>query len=104
MQVDSSGSISNLVRKAHDGQSPQKPGSDQSLNASATGSTDNVTITSAAAQLHEIEQHIKQAPATDAAHIEQVQSALKAGRYAPDPSQVAGKIMSFETALNSVRH
>ena len=104
MQVDNSGSISSTVHSSQEGQKPQQRTSDHSLSSPVTGSNDTVTITSAATQLNRIEQQIKQVPATDSQHVEQIQSALKTGSYSPDHGEVAGKLLNFEAALNNVRH
>jgi len=108
MQVDTSGSISNLLQGTKEGQSAQKTPSVEQQSQSQqqlqqTRQTDTVTFSQAAAQLAEVEQHVKSASVTDTQRIENVQAAIKDGSYAPDPAQVADKILNFESALNSIR-
>ncbi len=108
MQVDSTGSITKLVHSSKEQQATQKnqPAEDnnQHQESQQTRQTDTVTFTQAAAQLHQVEQHIKSASVTDTQRIEQVQSAINKGQYDPDPIQVAGKLMNFESSLNNVRN
>ena len=110
MQVDNSGSVSSLVQSTKEGQSPQKnqavenqAQTQQPQQPQQPRQTDTVTLTEAAAQLHQVEQFIKAAPVTDSQRIEQVQSAITNGNYDPDPAQVAGKMLNFESALNASR-
>ena len=107
MQVDTSGSISSLLQGTKETQSAQKttvePQTQTQQQPQQTGQTDTVTFTQAAAQLAEVEQHIRSASVTDTQRIEQVQTAIKNGSYNPDPIQVAGKVLNFESALNSIR-
>ncbi len=110
MQIDNSGSISNLVQSTKEGQSSQKNQSAEHKNQQSitepshqTRQSDTVTFTQAAAQLQQVEQQIKSTPVTDTQRIEQVQSAINKGRYDPDPAQVADKMLNFESALNTVR-
>ncbi len=108
MQVDTSGSISSLLQGTKEGQSTQKTTTVEQQTQSQqqsqqTRQTDTVTFTQAAAQLAIVEQHIKSASVTDTQRIEQVQAAIKNGSYAPNTVQVAGKILNFESALNSIR-
>jgi len=109
MQIDTSGSISSLLQSTKEGQAAQNTSSVEQQAAQPqqqpqqTRQTDTVTFSQAAAQLAEVEQHIKSASVTDTQRIEQVQAAIKNGSYAPDPAHVAGKILNFESALNSIR-
>lgn len=110
MQIDSSGSITSLVQSTKEGKSAknnqvadQQNQQQKSEQSQQSGHTDTVTFTPAAAQLQQVEQYIKSAPVTDTQKIEQVQSAIKTDSYDPDPAQVADKMLSFESALNSVR-
>ncbi len=108
MQVDTSGSISSLLQGTKEGKSTQKTSAVEQQTqpqqqSQQTRQTDTVTFTQAAAQLTKVEQHIKSASVTDTQRIEQVQAAIKNGSYTPDPVQVAGKILNFESALNSIR-
>lgn len=104
MQVDTSGTISSLLQGTKEGQSTQVEQQTQAQQQSQqTRQTDTVTFTQAAAQLAEVEQHIKSASVTDTQRIEQVQAAIKSGSYQPNPAQVADKMLSFESALNSIR-
>lgn len=105
MQVDTSGSISNLLQGTKEGQVTKKtsPIEQQAQSQQQTRQTDTVTFSSAAAQLAEAEQYIKSASVTDTQRIEQVQAAIKNGSYTPDPAQVADKILNFESALNRIR-
>jgi negative regulator of flagellin synthesis FlgM len=75
----------------------------QFQNIQQSRQTDTVTLAEAAAQLHQVEQFIKAAAVTDGQRIEQVQSAITNGNYGPDPAEVAGKMLNFESALNTAR-
>ena len=105
MQVDTSGSISSLLQGTKESQPNQNTPAveQQAQHQQQTRQTDTVTFTQAAAQLAEVEQHIKSASVTDTQKIEKVQAAIKSGSYEPDPAQVAAKMLSFESALNSIR-
>jgi negative regulator of flagellin synthesis FlgM len=110
MQVDGSGSISSNIQSTNEGKASQQTQSAEQqtkeLNpeqSQQTRQADTVTFTQAAAQLQQVEQHIKSAPVTDPQRIEQVQSAINKGNYDPNPAQVADKMLSFESALNGVR-
>lgn len=108
MQVDTTGSIASLLQGTKEAKPAQtNPSVEQQTQSQQqpqqTRQTDTVTFTQAATQLAEVEQHIKSASVTDTQRIEQVQAAIKNGSYTPDPVQVAGKMLNFESTLNSTR-
>lgn len=107
MQVDNTGSITSITKESQSSQqtqaAEQQAGRQQPEQSQQSRQTDTVTFTQAAAQLQQVEHHIKSASVTDPQRIEQVQSAITKGNYSPDPGQVADKMLSFESALNSVR-
>ncbi|ALP52628.1 hypothetical protein Tel_05410 [Candidatus Tenderia electrophaga] len=110
MQVDNSGSITSIIQNTKEGQSSQQAqstsaqtGQQHTEQSQQPRQTDTVTFTQAAAQLQQVEHHIKSASVTDTQRIEQVQSAITKGNYSPDPGQVADKMLNFESALNNVR-
>ena len=107
MQVDNNGSITNYVKGSTEQQATQKnqPAEHQNQHQESQQirQSDTVTLTQAATQLHEVEQHIRSTPVTDIQRIEQVQSAINKGRYAPDLAEVADKMMHFESGLNTAR-
>jgi flagellar biosynthesis anti-sigma factor FlgM len=110
MQVDGSGSITSIIQNTKEGKASQQSqsgeqqaGQPNTEQSQQTRQADTVTVTQAAAQLQQVEHHIKSAPVTDPQRIEQVQSALNKGSYDPNPIQVADKMLNFESALNGVR-
>lgn len=107
MQVDNTGSITSVIKEGQSSQQTQtaerRTERQQPEQSQQPRQTDTVTLTQAAAQLQQVENHIKSASVTDTQRIEQVQSAIAKGNYSPDPGQVADKMLNFESALNGVR-
>ena len=60
--------------------------------------TDTVTLTDTAAQLHKLEAAISNLPIVDAARVEDVKQALSNGKFQIQPQRVAEKLLSFENA------
>ncbi len=61
-------------------------------------STDTVTLTDTAAQLHKLEATIATLPIVDTARVEDVKQALRSGQFQVDPHRVAEKMLRFESA------
>ena len=60
--------------------------------------TDTVTLTDTATQLHKLEATIASLPIVDITRVEDVKSAIRNGQFQIDPQRVAGKMLSFENA------
>lgn len=105
MQIDSSGSVASLIQGAKEGGKPQQQtaGGNTQHTTTTTGKSDMVTLTDAAAQLHRLEQAIASHPVVNTQRVEQVQQVVSDGGFKTDPAQLATKILSFESALNSAR-
>ena len=74
---------------------------DPTLPKQQTGqpsTTDTVTLTDAAAQLHKLEAKISSLPIVDTARVEGVKHSILNGQYQIDPHRVAEKMVSFENA------
>lgn len=69
-----------------------------------TGPTpgDQVSLTSTAQQLRDLEQKVASQPVVDADRVATVKEALTNGSYAIDPERIAGKMMSLEKALGDL--
>lgn len=74
---------------------------DPTLPKQQTGqpsTTDTVTLTDTATQLHKLEATIASLPIVDITRVEDVKSAIRNGQFHVDPQRVAGKMLSFENA------
>lgn len=58
-----------------------------------------VSVTSTAAQLAELEQALQSLPAIDASRVSGVQAALASGQYTLDPQSIAAGLIGAERAL-----
>ena len=67
--------------------------------AEAGGSGDQVSLTSSAALLKELEREIAQLPVVDTRRVEEVQRSLATGTFRVDAPQVADKLMQLELIL-----
>ena len=77
---------------------------DPTLPKQQTGqpsTTDTVTLTDAAAQLHKLEAKIASLPIIDTARVEDVKQSILSGKFHIDSPRVAEKMMSFENARTS---
>jgi len=104
MNIDGSGPISHLIQDAKEGEKSQKianPAPQQ--QRTKTGPSDTVTLTHTAAQLQQLEQAIASSPIVNSHRVEQMQQAVNDGHINIDPTQLADKVLSFESELNSVR-
>ncbi|MDV3238289.1 MAG: flagellar biosynthesis anti-sigma factor FlgM [Gammaproteobacteria bacterium] len=63
---------------------------------------DQVSLTSTAQQLRDLEQKVASQPVVDADRVATVKEALTNGSYAIDPERIAGKMMSLEKALGDL--
>lgn len=61
--------------------------------------TDTVNLTEAARRLSQLEDRIKEQPATDSQRVGQVREAIADGNYAIDVGRVASKLLQFEAYL-----
>jgi negative regulator of flagellin synthesis FlgM len=64
----------------------------------ATGG-DSVSLTDAAARLHELEQSLAGMSEADAQRVEEIRRAIADGSYRVAPERVAQKILDFEGSL-----
>lgn len=62
-------------------------------------SLDTVNITDTANQMQQLHSEIKSLPVVDLQRIESIRKELSDGRFTINPSQVAEKFVTFETAL-----
>ena len=60
--------------------------------------TDTVTLTDTAAQLHKLSTLISTQPVVDIARVDSLRQALQAGHYEFNPARVADKMLRFEDA------
>ncbi len=71
----------------------------------ATGrpeTSDTVSLTDTAARLRAIEDRLAEQPVVDTQRVEKVQGAITDGSFKVEPVRVAGKLIDFETELNSL--
>jgi negative regulator of flagellin synthesis FlgM len=74
---------------------------DPTLPKQQTGqpsTTDTVTLTDTAAQLHKLEVAISNLPIVDTTRVEDVKQAISNGQFQIHPQRVAEKLLSFENA------
>ncbi len=67
--------------------------------ATATPSTDQLTLTSSARSLQKIEQAVAKTPVVNAAKVAAIKQSVQSGSYQIDANSVAGNILSFESNL-----
>lgn len=93
---------------------PSRPIKDNLETAGAAGSTagkaatateagasgDQVSLTSSAALLKELEREIAQLPVVDTRRVEDVQRSLATGTFKVNPPQIADKLMQLELILS----
>lgn len=65
----------------------------------ATASTDTLSLTSIGRQLQALTDSIADLPIVDAGRVEAVRNSIEDGSFRIEPSQVAIKFLSFETAV-----
>lgn len=92
---------------------PNRPVNDKVETPSATGSQtvgrtvgangsprgDQVSLTSSAALLQELEKEVAALPVVDSARVESVQRALATGEFQVDPARTADKLLQLEIVL-----
>lgn len=106
MQIDSSGSVASLIQGTQEAGKPQQV---QTANANTqqaitkTEQGDTVTLTDSAAHMQRLEQAIATQPVVNSHRVEQVQQVINDGSLKIDPSQLADRMLSFESALNNAR-
>lgn len=104
MQIDSSGSVASLIQGTKEGGKPQQAqtaNTQQTLTKTEQG--DTVTLTDSAAHMQRLEQAIATQPVVNSHRVEQVQQVINDGSLKIDPSQLADRMLSFESALNNAR-
>jgi negative regulator of flagellin synthesis FlgM len=67
-------------------------------NTGQPSTTDTVTLTSTAAQLHKLAAAIANQPIVDTARVESVKQSILNGNFMINPRRVAEKMLSFENA------
>ena len=73
----------------------------QTENARST--TDQLSLTGQARQLHELENQIASAPVVDSKKVEAIRTAVENGTFTINPERIAEKLMSLEQALTDAR-
>jgi len=66
-------------------------------------STDQLSLTGEARQLHELENRIAAAPVVDSKKVEAVRTAMENGTFSVNAERIAEKLMSLEQALTDAR-
>jgi negative regulator of flagellin synthesis FlgM len=106
MQIDSSGSVASMIQAAKEGVKSQPPETVTGSSAptiTTTGPSDQVTLTETAAHMQRLEHVIAAQPVVNSQRVAQLQQVINDGGPKIDTSQLAAKILSFESALNSAR-
>jgi negative regulator of flagellin synthesis FlgM len=67
--------------------------------ATASSSSDTVSITDSALLLGKLEEVVQSTPVTDSARVAAIKNALASGSYEVDDRQVADKLLRFERDL-----
>ena len=87
------------------GETAQGGAADRGRNTSdgpaATTTADTVTLTPQASRLKRIESGLGAQSVIDSARVEQLRSAIDAGRYEINPLRVAEKFIQFETSIDN---
>ncbi len=101
MQVDNTSSQARMATEALEATkaSTPKPQDKGATGQPVTGSSDKVSLTSEAAQMHALESEIAQLPVVDTKRVQEVQNALATGSFQVDPAKVAEKMLNFESGL-----
>ena len=105
MAIEISGQHPAQLSNAKTDSTSQVGRTDPPLAKQQTGqpsSTDTVTLTDTATQLHQIETQIAAIPIVDTSRVEDVRQSIIAGRFQINPQRVAEKLLSFETARSRV--
>ena len=69
--------------------------------ADKPGTTDNVSLTRTAEQLHQLEKAVKAAPSVDSTRVEKIRQEIANGSYHVDNQKLAEKLTSFEAMMQS---
>ncbi len=77
----------------------QQGGSSNATGKSSTG--DTVTLTSISKQLKGLEESIAELPVVDTQKVEAIKAAIDNGTFEIEPSQLATKMLAFESRLFS---
>lgn len=103
MAIDISGQPPAQLSNAKSDTTSKVGRTDPPLAKQQTGkpaTTDTVTLTDTASQLHMLETQIKGLPVVDMSRVEDVKRSIINGEFQIDPKRVAEKMLSFETARN----
>jgi negative regulator of flagellin synthesis FlgM len=92
--------VQDIGGQARDSAQPTTAQPDRKEAGATAG--DQVSLTTAAQQLRDLEQNVAAQPVVDADRVAAVKDALTNGSYAIDPERIAGKLMSLEKALGDL--
>ena len=80
----------------------RKAGSQAGAAAGGKGAVEQVSVTDLAARLQRLTDSVKDLPVVDQARVAELRDQLANGDYAPDDTQIADKLASFEAMLGSM--
>jgi negative regulator of flagellin synthesis FlgM len=69
----------------------------------ASNTSDRVSLTGEARQLHQLESRIAGEPVVDRQRVQAIRSAIEDGSFSVNPHRIADKMLSLEQALTDAR-
>lgn len=84
------------------GSPPRSRGEVAARAPDASNLSSEVSVTSTAARLSELEQSLQSLPAVDASRVSGLQTAVASGQYSVDPQSVASGLIGTEQALSAL--
>ncbi len=103
MKTEITNNVTNLIQPTKNSAQSQHLRQENSPKHAITQQhehTDTVTIANIASQLQRAEKIINATPVVDNQRIEILRSEIKSGNFKIDPTQVANKMMHFESSIN----
>lgn len=78
---------------------PERPTKNSQDNPVRAASSDTVTLTGDAEQLHRLEEAIQQTSGVDSKKVESIKTAIAEGRFEIDSDKIATKLIELEEQL-----
>ncbi|MDH5436491.1 MAG: flagellar biosynthesis anti-sigma factor FlgM [Gammaproteobacteria bacterium] len=104
MAIDITGYTSSIIQNNHESKQVTKNNQEQKHSSNTTGrssTSDTVVLTSISKQLKGLEESIKELPIVDTQRVEAIKAAINNGTFDINPSQLATKMLAFESRLFS---
>jgi negative regulator of flagellin synthesis FlgM len=88
-----------LARDRVESTSQQLPEASQQVSSDRSGQSDRVTLTDAAAKLHDLSRQLADEPFVDTQRVDRIKQQLADGSYKIDAAQIADKLLEQEQSL-----